>query len=63
MSDDRFNMLRGYVQAASELTGMPLDPDRAAAVATVMTRIAGFAANVEAFPLADHVEIAGSFAP
>jgi hypothetical protein len=63
MSDDRFYLLAAYVRAASELTEMPLDAERVRAAATVLTRIARFAANVEAFPLADEIEIAGSFAP
>ena len=42
---------------------MPLREGRAAAVAAVMTRIAGFAADLEAFELADDVEIAGALTP
>jgi hypothetical protein len=63
MSDDRFDMLAAYVRAATGLMEMPLGADRVRAVATVMGRIAGFAANVEAFGLADGVEIASSFLP
>ena len=62
MIDDRSESLAAYVRAASEVTKMPLDADRVQAVATVLTRLAGFAANVEAFALGDDVEIAGSFA-
>jgi len=63
MRDDPSDQLAAYVRAASALTDMPLDADRVQAVATALTRVAGFAANIEAFALADDVEIAGSFAP
>jgi len=63
MSHDPSDQPAAYVRAASALTGMPLDADHVQAVATALTRIAGFAANIEAFALADDVEIAGSFAP
>jgi Asp-tRNA(Asn)/Glu-tRNA(Gln) amidotransferase C subunit len=61
MSDDRFEALVAYVRATTELAKMPLSEERVQAVATVMTRIAGFAANIEAFGLGDDVEIAGAF--
>jgi hypothetical protein len=51
------------VRAAAETTGMPLREERAVAVTAVMTRIADFAADLEAFELADDVEIAGAFRP
>jgi hypothetical protein len=63
MSDDRFEALVAYVRATAQLTKMPLSEDRVQAVATVMTRIDGFAANVGAFALGDDVEIAGTFGP
>jgi hypothetical protein len=63
MSDERFDALVAYVRCASGLTNMPLSDERVQAVATVMTRLADFAANVEAFSLSDDVEIAGTFKP
>ncbi len=61
MSDDRFAALAAYIQAATELTKMPLSAERVPAVATAMLRLADFAANLDAFALGDDVEIAGTF--
>jgi hypothetical protein len=63
VSDLRQEHLGAYVRAAAETTGMPLREERAVAVTAVMTRIADFAADLEAFELADDVEIAGAFRP
>jgi hypothetical protein len=55
--------LAAYVDAAAGLTEMPLTDERAAAVAVVLARIAGFAADLDAFALGDDVDIAGAFTP
>jgi hypothetical protein len=63
MSDDRFAALVAYVQTSTELAKMPLSAERVPVVVTALTRLADFAADLEAFPLGDDVEIAGTFAP
>lgn len=63
MSDDDRSACAAYVGAAAELTHMPLSLERARSVAVVMERIASFAADLRAFPLADDIEIAGVFTP
>jgi hypothetical protein len=55
--------IAAYVVASAELTSMPLDDERRAAVQTVMTRIVTFAADLAAFELPDTIEIAGVFRP
>ncbi|MGD0474036.1 MAG: AtzG-like protein [Candidatus Velthaea sp.] len=61
MSDAPPQAITAYVEAAAVLTKLPLDADRVHAAAVAMTRIADFAADVEAFALGDDVEIAGTF--
>jgi len=63
MDENRDNALVAYVEAAAQLTQMPLTDERVRVVATVMTRIADFASDLGAFGLADDVEIAGIFRP
>jgi hypothetical protein len=63
MSDDRTAALVAYVQAATELTKMPLSAERVPVVVAALTRLADFAADLEAFALGDDVEIAGLFVP
>jgi hypothetical protein len=55
MSDDRDETLRAYVDAAAQITSMPLAPDRRAAVTITLTRVATFAAHLEAFDLAPEI--------
>ncbi len=52
-----------YIDAAATLVQLPLSEEGRLAVAAVMIRIAGFAAHVRNFALADDVEIAGIFTP
>ncbi len=52
-----------YVDAASVLLAVPLEPARRIATIATMERLAAFAADVAAFPLAVDVEIAGEFRP
>ncbi len=59
MSSEDDGALRAYVAAAAQLTAMSLSTERVEAVAAVMTRIAGFAADIGAFVLDDAIEIAG----
>ena len=51
------------VDASASVLEMPIAPEYRAAVIAVMRRIAGFAADVTAFPLADDVETAAVFTP
>jgi len=55
--------LVAYVRAAAALNGMPLPGNREALVVDVMERLAVFAADLAAFPLADHDEPAAVFQP
>jgi hypothetical protein len=57
------DVLAAYVHAVSALTRMPLSAERETAIAGVLKRIAGFAADLEAFELGDDVDIAGVFTP
>jgi hypothetical protein len=52
-----------YVEAAAVLLALPLSAERAAAVASVMRRIAFFAGHVNELELGNDVEIAGVFRP
>jgi hypothetical protein len=63
MSEEKNDALVAYVESVSELIQMPLNDQRARAVAAVMARIADFAGDVGALALADDVEIAGIFTP
>jgi hypothetical protein len=63
LRDDSEDAAAVFVRAAAQLAGMPLTADRERAVASTMSRIALFAADLEAFPLGDDVEIAGVFTP
>ncbi len=59
-ADSNADDLVPYVDAAAQLTSMPLTAERLRVVATVMTRIADFAVHLRAFELGDDIEIAGS---
>ncbi len=55
--------LLAYVTAAARIVGMPLDADRAHAVATHLGRTAAMAALLEAAPLSPEDEPAEVFCP
>jgi hypothetical protein len=61
--EDEALLVAAHVDAAAALLGMPLDDVRRAAVIAAMMRLAAFAADVAAVPLAVGVEIAGVFVP
>jgi hypothetical protein len=52
-----------YVDAAAAMAGIQLDQERRAAVITVMTRIAAFAADLDEQTIPLEVEVAGRFIP
>jgi Protein of unknown function (DUF4089) len=62
MGDDTA-LVAAHVDTAAALLGMPLDDARRAGVIAAMSRLAAFAADIAAVPLADDVEIAGVFVP
>ena len=55
--------LRAYVRATAQQQRMPLPAEREAAILAVVARLGEFAAELAAFPIADHDEPAGSFVP
>jgi hypothetical protein len=55
--------LAAYARAAAALIAMPIPAEREQLVLAVVERLRGFAADVGAFALADHVEPAGTFEP
>ena len=61
MNDD--DAIANLVDASASVLEMPIAPEYRAAVISVMKRIAGFAADVAAFPLPDDVETAAVFTP
>jgi hypothetical protein len=61
MSEREDERCAKYVHAVAALTEMPLSPEREKAVAAVMARLADFAADTDALPLGDDVEIPGTF--
>jgi ribosomal protein S12 methylthiotransferase accessory factor YcaO len=63
MEPDERRAIAQYVDAAAELSSMPLAPANRAAVANVMERLATFAADVRAFELSAEVEIPGPIVP
>ena len=63
MSIDRSEGTSPYVDAVSELFGMPLDTQRRTNVAAAFARIAQYATQLTAIELDDTIEIAGEFVP
>jgi|GEM_PF-3312555 hypothetical protein len=61
--DNKEADLATYVDAAAAMAGIQLDPERRAAVITVMTRIAAFAADLDELTIPLEVEVAGRFIP
>jgi Protein of unknown function (DUF4089) len=55
--DDNPAAIATYVDVAAAMAGIVLDDERRAAVVTVMTRIAGFAADLDELTLPLEAEI------